>query len=102
MIHDDDAIIGTNTLEHHQKIILSIMITIQEAESKFNPEKLIFAKQQIVFWVLITSKSGVQLDLVKVDALHHVGILDNKEAVMSFSCMVHSLSNFIPNLSQKA
>lgn len=85
MIHDDDAIIRTNTLEHHQEIILSIMITIQEAESKLNPEKLIFAKQQIIFWVLIISKSGVRLDLAKVDGLHHAGILDNKGAVMLFS-----------------
>ena len=53
------------------------------------------------FGGLLISKDEIKLDPAKVEALNHAGPPENKEDVMSFLRMIQSLSNFIPNLSQK-
>ena len=100
VIHDD-VTVSTETLGHHQEIIPRILKRTEETGLTLNEEKCIFAKQEIPFWVLLMSKDGVKPDPTKVEALKHVGPPENKEDVMSFSCMIQSLSDFISNLSQK-
>ena len=85
----DDIIIGTKTLQHHQEIFPRILNKTEGAGLTLNEEKCIFMKQEILFWGLLISKDGVKLDPAKV------------EDVMPFLCMIQSLSESIPNLSQK-
>ena len=100
VIHDD-VIISTKTLEHHQKILPRILNKIEGTGLTLNEEKCIFMKQEIPFWGLLISKDGIKPDPEKVEALNHTGPPETKEDVMSFLCMIQSLSNFIPNLLQK-
>ena len=100
VIHDD-VIIGTESLDHHHQVIDSILATIQRSGLTLNAEKCSFAKESIPFWGVIISKDGIKPDPSKVDALQHAGKPDNKDDVISFLCMMQSLSDFIPNLSQQ-
>ena len=100
VIHDD-VIIGTESLEQHYKVLDSILQTILQSGLTLNPDKCLFAKESIPFWGVIVNKDGIQPDPSKVEALHQASRPDNKEDVISFLCMMQSLSDFIPNLSQK-
>ena len=87
IIHDD-IIIGTKTLEHHQEILPMVLNKIEEAGLTPNEENCIFMKQEILFWSLLISKSGVKPDSAKIEALNHAGPPETKGDVISFLCMI--------------
>ena len=84
----DDVIIGTKILEHHQEILPRILHKTEGVRLTLNEEKCIFRKHEIPFWGLLITKDGVKPDPEKVEALNHTGPPETKEDAMSFLSMI--------------
>lgn len=97
----DDVIIATETNPHHHEVIDLVLTRLSQKGLTLNPEKCIFAKQEVPFWGMIISKDGVRPDPSKIDALKDAEPPRSKEEVISFLCMIQSHAEFIPMLSKK-
>ena len=97
----DDVIIATKTDSRHYEVIDLVLARLAQKGLTLNPEKCMFAKQEIPFWGMIISKDGVRPDPSKVDALKDAEPPRSKEEVTSFLCMIQSHAEFIPMLSKK-
>ena len=97
----DDVIIATETNSRHHEVLDSVLTKLSQKGLTLNPEKCIFAKQEVPFWGMVISKDGVRPDPSKVDALKDAEPPRSKEEVVSFLCMIQSHAEFIPMLSKK-
>ena len=100
LIHDD-LIIATRTMSEHIAAIGKVMEAISNTGLTLNPEKCKFGSKEIKFWGMIFSADGMQPDPDKMDALYFITAPTNKDDLISFSCMMQSNSDFIPNFAQK-
>ena len=75
---------------------------IQEAGLTLNPDKCEFGMKELKFWGMLVNAEGVQPDPEKVEALEGLEPPKNKDELLSFLCMMQSVSDFIPAFSQKA
>ena len=51
---------------------------------------------------MIYGAGGIKPDPAKVEALDHISPANNKEELISFLCMMESISEFIENFAKKA
>ena len=101
LIHDD-LIIGTRTMDEHEKVLQLVMEAISKAGITLNPDKCEFGKEEITFWGMIIGSDGIRPDPTKVEALDHLNPPTNKADLLSFLCMMQSVSEFIPSFARKS
>ena len=100
IIHDD-VVIATASEEEHDKIVETVLQTLEDLGLTLNPNKCIFKKPEIPFWGMLISKDGVRPDPTKVQALRDATHPETKAELMSFLCMVQASGEFIPGLSRE-
>lgn len=100
VIHDD-IIIAAPSLKTHDQALDATLKILEAKGLTLNAEKCLFQQNEIPFWGLIISQSGIKPDPAKTKALNEASRPDSKDDVMSFLCFTQSFSDFIPRLSRK-
>ena len=101
LIHDD-VVIATSTNDEHLKAVKLVLQAVDEHGLTLNPQKCIFAKDEIKFWGVIIDSDGIKPDPEKVDALRYIERPTNKQELVSFLCMMQANAEFISNFSKKS
>ena len=100
IIHDD-LIIVTPTLEGHDVVLEIVLNRIIEVGLTLSPEKYFFKLKEIPFWGVRITENGIQPDPNKVEFVKQATARTSKEELISFSSMIQSNSEFLPNLSSQ-
>ena len=100
LIHDD--LIGTRTMDEHENVLQLVMEAISKAGITLNPDKCEFGKEEITFWGMIIGSDGIRPYPTKVEALDHLNPPTNKADLLSFLCMMQSVSEFTPSFARKS
>ena len=102
VIHDD-VIVASTSQKRHTPALEEILQKIEESSLTLtsNLDKCAFMEEEVQFWGMIVTASGVKPDPKKIEALRTAGKPNSKEEVMSFLCMVQANSDFLPDLALK-
>ena len=101
LIHDD-LIIASSDITNHLTALDDCLAAIQREGLTLNDEKCQFGMSEVKFWGMVINEGGVQPDPDKVEALDGLQPPRNKDELVSFLCMMQSVSDFIPSFSMKA
>ena len=101
VIHDD-VIVASENIRDHLKTLEECLAAIQDAGLTLNSDKCWFCYNEVKFWGMLINSEGVQPDPEKVEALDGLQPPRNKDELLSFLCMMQSVSEFIPSFSRKA
>ena len=100
----DDLIVAGKTKKEHDMALDKVCKIIEDSGMTLNPDKCLIEKQQIPWWGMQISESGLSPDPQKVQAIKEMTPPQNKEEVASFFCMIQSDGygrDFIPDLAKK-
>ena len=76
------------------------MEAIQNANLTSNPEKRIFGKSGIKFWVMLFTSERVKPDPETVKAFENIKPTKDKDELLSSICTMQSDSDFIPSFAK--
>ena len=83
IIYLDDVIVFSKTLGEHLLRLRAVFEKLKKAELKFKPSKCKFFKQELTYLGHIVSRSGIQTDPKKVEAIHKWPVPTNVTEVRS-------------------
>ena len=84
IIYLDDIIVFSKTLEEHLIRLKAVFEKLKKAELKLKPSKCEFFKQELTYLGHTVSKSGIQTDSKKVEAIHKWPVPANVTEMRSF------------------
>ena len=94
----DDMIIAGATEEEHDFLLRSVMQRARERNIKFNPKKIQFKLQRVVYFGTIIGEDGIRPDPAKVQGMVELPQPASKD-VRRLMGTVASFKDFIPDMS---
>ena len=98
----NDILVWTETEEQHDRILNEVLSRARSRNLKLNIEKSQIKCNEVRYAGHILSKTGLNPDPKKVEAITNICNPKNKEELQRFLGMVTYLAKFIPNYSQVA
>ena len=95
----DDMIIAGATEEEHDFLLRSVMQRARERNIKFNPKKIQFKLQRVVYFGTIIGEDGIRPDPAKVQGMVELPQPASKEDVRRLMGTVASFKDFLPDIS---
>ena len=96
VIADDMIIAGINEKEHDETL-QKVMERARQKNVRFNPEKIQFKVDKVVYMGTEVSKDGKRPDVKKVEAIERMPKPENKKDLKRLLGMLNYVAKFIPN-----
>ena len=98
VIADDMIIAGIDDKEHDEPL-QKVMERARQKNVRFNPEKIQFKVDKVVYMGTEVSKDGKRPDVKKVEAIERMPKPENKKDLKRLLGMLNYVAKFIPNES---
>lgn len=99
-VYQDDIIVGGETVEECQKILLQVFERLAEANIKVNSEKCKFFEERVTYLGHVLCSEGIQPKMDKMQAIQDAPIPNNVSVLKAWLGMLNFYRHLVENLSE--
>ena len=66
----DNLVMYNYTLEDHDRVLITVLVTAKQVDLRFNPDKCIFRCIRIPFFGMLIGANGIRPDSMKIKAVN--------------------------------
>ena len=99
IVHMDDILIATETLEEHNKVLNEVMSKVKSAGLTLNLEKCSFRKSEINFVGNIINKEGISADPKSLEGFEAIPRPTNIKTLQRFLGAINQYSKYTNNVA---